>query len=296
MKKPDVSLQGKTIMITGASGGMGKVTAMHLAEMGASLVLICRDSSRGESAVADIMKRTGNRDIELILADLRYQSQVRSAADSFLAMGRPLHVLLNNAGLVIRNRTITVDGIETTFAVNHFSHYLLTRLLLPCIIKSAPARIVNVASDVHKYAGGRLDFDDLNNEKRYSGFRVYCQSKLANVLFTRELARRLKDTGVTVNAAHPGPVATDFGRGIGGFMQLLMTLLRPFMRTPEKGAQTTIYLCTSPELSEVTGKCFLGCKEKSPSEAAHNIEDAHQLWDVSARMTGLKQTRVADNN
>lgn len=293
MKAPHIDLAGKTIMITGASGGIGKVAAMRLAEMGAYLVLVCRNRNRGEAAIADIVKITGNQNIQLMLADLRFQSQVRAVADAFLAQGRPLHVLLNNAGLIIRNRIETVDGLETTFAVNYLSHYLLTRLLLPCLINSAPARIVNVASEVHRHAGGRLNFDNLNGEQRYHPFRIYCQSKLANILFTHELAHQLKDTGVTVNAAHPGPVATNFARDIGGFAQFLMTVMRPLMRTPNKGAQTSVYLCASPEVNEVTGKCFFKGKQKDPSEAANNIDDAHQLWDVSARMTGL-ESGVAD--
>lgn len=281
------NLKGKTIMITGASSGIGMATAKQLAAMGAALVLVCRDRERSEAVVDEIISQTNNHNIELFITDLRSQKQIRKFANTFMATDRPLHVLLNNAGLVIRERIITVDGFETMFAVNHLSHYLLTRLLMPRITASAPARIVNVASEAHRFAGGRMNFDDLNAEKKFGGNRNYSQSKLANLLFTHELARRLKGTTVTVNAVNPGPVASGFAQGIGGFPQIMMTLMRPMMRSPQKGAQTSVYLCASKDVEQTTGLYFSNCREKRTNDAALNDGDARRLWAVSAKMTSL---------
>ncbi|MGH7863385.1 MAG: SDR family oxidoreductase, partial [Candidatus Binataceae bacterium] len=200
------SMNGKTCLISGASSGIGKITATELARMGARLVLVCRDRTRGAATVAEIVEKTGSRGVELMIADLGSQRQIRQLASDFLARGWPLHVLINNAGLVNMSRTVTEDGIETTFAVNHLAYFMLTMLLLERIKQCAPARIVNVASDAHKF--GSMNFDDLGGEKRYGGFRIYGQSKLANILFTYELARRLEGTRVTANCLHPGAVST----------------------------------------------------------------------------------------
>jgi NAD(P)-dependent dehydrogenase (short-subunit alcohol dehydrogenase family) len=274
-------------MITGASSGIGRAAAVELARAGASLVLVCRDRGRGDSTVREIRDRTGNDDVTLMLADLSSQEQIRQLTKEFLATHRPLHVLLNNAGVILRKRTETVDGIETTFAVNHLAYFLLTRLLLPRLAENAPARVVNVASDAHRSAGGRLDFDDLECRRHYRPMRTYGKSKLANILFTRQLALRLEGSGVTANSLHPGFVASGFGRNNGPIANLLMTLAKPFGRSPEKGAETAVYLCASPEVEGVTGKYFFDCKEKDPLAAAQNDEDASQLWEISERMTGL---------
>jgi retinol dehydrogenase 12 len=179
---------------------------------------------------------------------------------------------------------VTADGIETTFAVNHLGYFLLTQLLLERLIASAPARIVNVASDAHRFAGGRLAFDNLNGDKRYSAMGIYGQSKLANILFTRELARRLQGSGVTVNCLHPGTVATRFAQNNSGFYSLGTRLIAPFIRTPEKGAETAVYLCAAAEVQGVSGAYFYNCREKRPSRAARNDDDARRLWEVSAEM------------
>jgi retinol dehydrogenase-12 len=278
-------MQGKTCMITGASSGIGRATALALAEMGATLVLICRDRGRGEETVAEIAATTGNRDVLLLLADLSAQAEVRRVAADFLATDRPLHVLINNAGVVNLQRSVTVDGIETTFAVNHLAYFLLTELLLERLRRSAPARIINVASDAHKF--GRLDFDDLNNERRYRAMRAYGQSKLANILFTTELAQRLAGSGVTANSVHPGAVATGLGKNNGAWARALIRLLRPFFRTPSGGAATSIYLASSPDVDGVSGKYFANCREHRPSRAARDADAARRLWNVSARMVGL---------
>jgi NAD(P)-dependent dehydrogenase (short-subunit alcohol dehydrogenase family) len=280
-------LGGKTVMITGASSGIGRAAALGLARMGAELVLVCRSRERGERALDEVRRRTGNDHLTLLLADLSSQAQIRAVADEFLATERPLHVLLNNAGVVVIRRTETADGIETTFAVNHLAYFLLTALLLDRIKASAPARIVNVASDAHSMAGGPLDFDDLQGLKRYGGMRNYGMSKLANILFTRELARRLAGSGVTTNCVHPGFVGSNFAKNNGVIARLVMTLLRPFARSPEKGAETAIYLCASRAVESVSGEYFQDLQPAVPKDYAQSDPDARRLWEVSERMTGL---------
>lgn len=277
-------MQGTTCMITGASSGIGRATALALAGMGARMVLICRDRGRGEETTAEIVAKTGNSDVWLLLADLSSQAEVRRVAADFLASDRPLHVLINNAGVVNLQRTVTVDGIESTFAVNHLAYFLLTELLLDRLRRSAPARIVNVASDAHKF--GALDFDDLGNERRYRAMRVYGQSKLANILFTNELAQRLEGSGVTANSLHPGAVATGLGKNNGAWARALIALLRPFFRTPDNGAATSVYLASSPDVEGVSGKYFANCRQHRPSRAAQDPDAARRLWDISERLVG----------
>jgi NAD(P)-dependent dehydrogenase (short-subunit alcohol dehydrogenase family) len=223
----------------------------------------------------------------VLRADLASQADVRRAAAEFLASGESLHILLNNAGVMQLTRSETGDGIETTFAVNHLAYFLLTNLLLECIRSSAPARIVNVASDAHRM-GGALDFDDLGSAKHYSAMRVYGRSKLANVLFTRELARRLAGSGVTVNAVHPGVVRTGLGQNNDApILKFLTNLARPFFRSPEKGAETSIWACTAPELDGVTGRYFSDRHEQTPHANALDEAAASRLWDASAKLVGV---------
>jgi NAD(P)-dependent dehydrogenase (short-subunit alcohol dehydrogenase family) len=285
--QPLSDLTGRTCLVTGATSGIGRAAAFALAELGGSLVLVGRDAGRGQATVAAVREQTGNDDVSLLLADLSSQTEIRRLAAEFLASGRPLHVLLNNAGVVLQTRSETVDGIETTFAVNHLGYFLLTHLLLDRLRESAPARIVNVASDAHAYAGGRLDFDDLDSRERYSWMRVYGKSKLANILFTRELARRLDGSGVTANALHPGFVGSNFAKNNGLLATLVMTLGRPFARSPERGARTAVHLCASPEVEGVSGQYFYDEKPRWPKSFAQNDEDARRLWQVSERLTGL---------
>jgi NAD(P)-dependent dehydrogenase (short-subunit alcohol dehydrogenase family) len=283
-------MKDRVCLVTGASNGIGKAGALELAGMGASLVMLCRDRDRGEAAMAEISERSGNSDIELLVADLSSQRQIRAAAASFVESGRPLHVLLNNAGAIYAERTLTEDGIERTFAVNHLGYFLLTRLLLDRLGASAPARIVNVSSELHRrgYGDGRIAFEDLNGERLYGGWRAYGQSKLANILFTRELARRLDGTGVTANALHPGVVATGFGRNNRtGWMPYLQALYRPFSRSAGKGADTPVWLATAPQLEAVTGRYFKDRRERRPATQALHDGEAARLWEVSETMTGL---------
>lgn len=280
-------MQGRVCLITGASNGIGKAAAIRLAKMGASLVLLCRDRDRGETAMAEISLRSGNEDIDLVVADLASLRQVREAANAFLDSGRPLHVLMNNAGAIHMERSVTEDGVETTFAVNHLGHFLLTNLLMDRLRESGPARIVNLSSEAHRigYGDGRIAFDDLMGERHYGGWKAYGQSKLANILFTRELSRRLNPAEVTANAVHPGVVASQFGRNNRkGWMPWLQALYRPFARPSEKGADTAVWLAAAPENEGVTGKYFKDRKLRTPAPQACHDEDAARLWQVSAAL------------
>lgn len=285
VKDNNHSLQGKTCLITGATNGIGRVTAVELARMGAELFLIYRNKSRADETLAEIRNRTDAENVHFLHADLGSQQQIRRAAAEFLATGKPLHVLINNAGLGNTKRLVTEDGIEMVFAVNHLAYFLLTMLLLERIKQSAPARIVNVASEAHRF--GTINFDDLGGERRYSTFGTYGQSKLANILFSYELARRLAGTGVTVNCLHPGGIASGLWTNNGPLAQFIMWAGKPFLKTPEQGAQTTIYLAASPEVEGVTGKYYANCNEKSSNKESYDLNVARRLWDVSEQMTGV---------
>lgn len=290
MPKP---MQGRVCLITGASNGIGKAAAVKLSKMGASLVLLCRNRDRGENAVAEISLRSGNEDVDLLLADLGSLRQVREAAEAFLGSSRPLHVLINNAGAIYMDRTVTEDGIETTFAVNHLGHFLLTNMLMHRMRDSGLARIVNVSSEAHKFAygDGRIAFDDLMGERTYSGWRAYGQSKLANILFTDELARRLRGSEITANALHPGVVASKFGcNNRTGWMPWFQALYRPFARSNDKGADTAVWLASAPEVEGVSGKYFKDRKVLRPGRQAILEEDSARLWAVSEEMAGLANT------
>jgi len=279
------SMTGRTCMITGSTSGIGHATAIGLAKIGADLVLVCRDRSRADQTVAAIRATNENTHVEVMLADLSSQQAIRRLACDYLASDRPLHVLVNNAGVVNLHRTVTVDGIETVFAVNHLAYFLLTNLLLDRLKASAPARVVNVASDAHRF--GTMNFDDLGGERSYRTMRIYGQSKLANILFTYELARRLEGTGVSVNCLHPGAVATGLGKNNGGWAKVIIGMLRPFFRTPESGAATSIFLATSPQVEGISGKYFSNCKETRSSKPSYDAAVARRLWKVSEELTGI---------
>lgn len=289
-KQPD--LAGKTILVTGATNGIGLEAAVAFARSGARVVITGRDPARIDAALAAIRQRSGSHDIEGLQADFASQAAVRRLADGVLASCPRIDVLVNNAGSVNPARTLTDDGIETTFAVNHLGPFLLTNLLRDRIVASAPARIVNVASVAH--TRGTLDFDDLNFDHGYRIMRAYSRSKLANMLFTRELAKRLAGTGVTVNALHPGTVATGiWGHGAPdvGWKRVLYSAVfvpvRSFMLTPERGAQTIVYLAASPEVAGKTGLYFEKNQPKQPAPLALDDDLASRLWNTSAAMTGL---------
>jgi NAD(P)-dependent dehydrogenase (short-subunit alcohol dehydrogenase family) len=289
----DVDMRGKTCLVTGASNGIGKVTARELARMGARVVMAARNRERGEAALAEIRRASGNDSVHLLLADLSSQAEVRRLAADVLATYDALHVLVNNAGAMNTARTVTVDGYETTFATNHLAYFLLTHLLLDRIKASAragsAARIVNVSSRAH--ARSAMDFDDLQAERGYGIAGAYGRSKLANVLFTYELARRLEGTGVTANTLHPGVVRTGFGKNSGGLLgnvvRVGISAVGVFFTSPDKGAETSIYLATSPEVEGVTGKYFVSCRETASSAASHDREAASRLWEISEQLCGI---------
>jgi len=276
-------LKGKTCLITGATQGIGLAAAIEIARAGPTTVLVARNAARGDAAVQEVKDKSGNPNVSVLIADLSSQASIRKLAADFKAKHDRLHLLLNNAGGVFMERSMTVDGIETTFAVNHLAYFLLTELLLDVIKASAPARIVNVSSGAH--TPGHLDFDDLQHQKKWSGLRTYSDSKLANILFTYELARRLAGTGVTVNALHPGVVSTGFGRNNKGLMKAFVSLFGPFLLSPEKGARTSVYLATSPEVEGVTGKYFEKCKAVSSNKESYDTDVARRLWDASEQLT-----------
>jgi NAD(P)-dependent dehydrogenase (short-subunit alcohol dehydrogenase family) len=276
-------MEGKVCIITGASSGIGKATALGLARMGATVALVSRNRERSEATRSEIRAATGNDAIEVFLADLSSQAELRRLAQDLLARYPQIHVLINNAGILNLKRTTTIDGVETVFAVNHLAYFLLTHLLLERLITTGAARIVNVASDAHHW--GRLDFNDVQNEHTYRPFAVYGQSKLYNILFTRELARRIADTEVTVNCVHPGGVATGLGWNNGWWAMLIAKALRPFLRTPEQGADSVLYLVTSPDVAKVSGKYFSNRREARSSPAAQDADAAKQLWQLSAELT-----------
>lgn len=283
-------MKNKVCLITGANAGIGKATAAGLAELGATVVLVCRNEEKGEWAIAGIREETGNGELYSLPAELSSLKSVRQLAENFRSQFQQLHVLINNAGTFYTKPHYSEDGIEMQFAVNHLSHFLLTNLLLDVIKQSAPARIINVASNAH--FGGKINFDDLNHEKNYDGRRVYAQSKLANVLFTYELARQLDGTGVTANCLHPGVVRTGIGnKHSSGIIKLGWLLWKPFMISAEKGAETTIYLASSEEVAGVSGKYFENCRIKSSSKLSCNRQLAGKLWAISKKLTGLNSQR-----
>ena len=280
-------MEGRTCLITGASNGIGQETAIELAGLGATVVLVARNERRGRATQSEIKERTG-ADTELLLADLASLADVRKLADEYRSRHDKLHVLVNNAGAYNKQRELTKDGYEMTFGVNHLAHFLLTDLLLDLIKASAPARIINVSSGAH--SGATIDFDDLQSERSYSmaGMRAYGQSKLANVLFTNELARKLEGTKVTVNSLHPGVVRTGFGRNSGGVIgavfAVFQTIGSPFLLDAGQGAETSIYLASSPEVETTTGEYFVKSKSVSSNDESYDPEIARRLWDVSEEL------------
>jgi NAD(P)-dependent dehydrogenase (short-subunit alcohol dehydrogenase family) len=287
------SMAGKVVAITGANAGIGKETAVALARLDATVVMTSRDAGRGEAALADVRERSANATVELMALDLADLDSVRAFATELLTRHDRLDVLVLNAGLVLRHRTETADGFETTFGVNHLGHFYLASLLLDRLRESAPARVVVVSSHAHKMARRGLDFDDLQSSRRYRAFDVYSRSKLANVYFTKELARRLAGSGVTVNAVHPGYVASSFARDGDLYLEPLVKLgAKLFAISPEAGARTSVYLASSDEVEGETAGYYYKCRPASVSKAARDDIAARRLWDVSEELLAAATDRA----
>lgn len=278
-------MQGKRVLVTGATAGIGKETARALARQGAHVVIVGRSEDKTRAVMDELQASAPGAQLDFLLADLSSMAAVRTLAHDFLARWDTLHVLVNNAGAVNMRREVTVDGYERTFATNHLSYFLLTNLLLPALEKAAPARIVNVASEGHR--GQSVPWDDLHAEKSYVQFIVYGRSKLMNILFTRELARRVKDRGITANSVHPGVVDSSF-MAKPGLWGVAGKIASVFMISPEKGAQTSVYLASSPEVQGATGGYYARSKLRRESKAAQDDEAAQRLWALSEALTGLK--------
>jgi NAD(P)-dependent dehydrogenase (short-subunit alcohol dehydrogenase family) len=282
------TMYGKICLVTGGTNGIGKAAAQALAQMGAAVVIVGRDAQKARRVSEEIKSASGSQNVDYLLADLSSQRDVRRLAGEFKRKYPHLHVLLNNAGGTFATRQLSVDGIEMTFALNHLAYFLLTNLLLDTLKASAPARIINVASDAH--SRGKIDFANLQGEHSYSGFGPYGNSKLANILFTTELARRLEGTGVTVNALHPGLTSTGFGQNNPGFLMKIMGAVIPLIaRSPAKGAKTSIYLASSPEVQNISGKYFVDCKVTQPAPQAADRAVALRLWDASRELSAVSR-------
>ena len=280
-------MKGKTCIITGATSGIGLEAAARLGALGARLVLVGRNRDKGEAALTQVRARVPGIAAEMHYADLSRHDEILRLADALLATAARIDVLLNNAGAIFARREITFDGLERSFALNHMGYFRLTALLRPKLIASAPSRIVNVASEAHR--GAQLDFDDLQCAKGFSGWKAYQRSKLANILFTCELSRRLMGTGVTTNCLHPGFVATGFGDNNGGLWRVFIAIAKRVSAIPvERGAETPVYVASSPELDGVSGKYFAKCRERTPDAPAQDDRAAARLWEQSERLIGFK--------
>jgi len=278
-----MNMEGKICLITGANSGIGYATAIGLAKLNAHVIMVCRNKERGESAQKEIIEKTGNKHVDLLLCDLSSLNSIREFAADFKTKYQSLHVLINNAGVMLSKRELSVDGFEMNFAVNHLAPFLLTNLLLDLLKKSAPSRIINIASAAHKY--GTIDFEDLQGEnKKHRFMGLYGDSKLALILTSYELSRRLEGSGVTLNLIHPGVVNTNLGMDRN---KPKKGIVRRFFKSPEKAAETSIYLASSPEVEGITGKYFINKQEQQSSEDSYNEEYANKLWDITMKMTEL---------
>jgi NAD(P)-dependent dehydrogenase (short-subunit alcohol dehydrogenase family) len=284
-------MNGRICLVTGGTNGIGKSTALELARMGATVVIVGRDAQKTSEVVQEIRAASGNPNVDSLLADLSSQQEVRRLAHEFKNKYSQLHVLLNNAGTVFMQRQLSVDGVEMTFAINHLASFLLTNLLLDTIKASAPARIINVSSNAH--TTGKIQFDNLQGERNYTP-RVYENSKLANILFTMELARRLEGTGATVNALHPGFTATGFAKNNGKVMATLVSIFAPRVaRSPANGAETSIFLASSPNVEGITGKYFYNSQVIAAAPRSTDMVVARKLWDASTEMVDRADSVLA---
>jgi NAD(P)-dependent dehydrogenase (short-subunit alcohol dehydrogenase family) len=302
MAAGESDMTGKTVVVTGGNSGIGLETAVELGRMGARVIITARSQSRGEAAVATIAQRIlgpgaiQGGSVELSVFDLGDLASVRRGTADLLSRCPRLDVLVNNAGLVLTERSQTVDGYESTFAINHLGPFLLTTMLVPRLLESAPARIVNVSSTAHNTARRGMSFDDLQSKHGYSGMRVYGESKLANILFALELTRRYESQGLTANSLHPGTVRTGYGADgdAKGFLALGIRIAKPFFLSPARGARTSIYLASSPDVADVSGNYFVKCKARSPRRWAQDADAARRLWNVSEALVGAGGKSATD--
>ena len=277
-------VNNKNILITGATSGIGRESALALSKMGANITFIARNKLKAENLLTDINKISNGQN-SFIIADLSSQKDIKTASEKYIDKNISLDVLLNNAGLINFKRNETIDGFEETFAINHLAYFSLTNLLLDKIKESNSARIVNVSSAAHQFVK-RMNFDDIHSKKSYKPFQVYGYTKLANILFTKKLSSILENDKITVNSLHPGVVGTSFGQNnTNNLNKVLSFIAKPFMRTSEKGAETSIYLCSSPDVSDISGQYFYNCKVAKTSKWAQSKKDADKLWDLSEKMT-----------
>lgn len=283
--KITAAMDGKICLVTGATSGIGLVTAHALAQQGATLIVVGRNPARSKATVDQIIQASGNLRVEMYLADLSSQAQIKQLADSVTSRFGHLDVLVNNAGALFTKRSLSPDGIEMTFALNHLGYFLLTHLLRDALEASPAARIVNVASGAHR--AGNLHFDDIQGQRNYGGWQAYCQSKLANIMFTYELATRLKDTHITANVMHPGFVSTRFGHNNAGVLAWVLHCLQLAALSPEKGSKTIIYLATSPEVAEISGHYFIKQRAVKSSSASYDKDAAQRLWLLSEHILNL---------
>ena len=283
-----MNMQNKLCIVTGANSGIGKATATELANQGAYVVMICRDEKRGLNAKEGIIEQTGNTGVELMLADFSYQYEIREVAEQIGNKFEQVDVLVNNAGTIFHSREETLEGIEKTFAVNHLGPFLLTNLLLPHLKNAPHARIVNVASEAHRVGVPVFNLNNLQLQEDFGGLKAYGLSKLCNIMFTYELAKKLEGSNVKTNALHPGVVSTNLASEASWWMKLLYMIGRPFMRSSKKGARTSIYLATSDEVSQITGKYFKNQRQTKPASIAYDDELTAGLWKISEELTGLK--------
>ena len=282
-------LDGKIVVITGASSGIGKETAIEIARRGATVVMVCRDFDRGTSALNEVKERSGNSNVFLKLLDLSSLEAVKNFSKYFVEEFNALHVLINNAAVAVCPYSKTRDGFEMQFGVNHLSHFALTNLLLPLMAKSAPSRVINVSSRFSQHSMADIRLDDINSEKSYSPYKAYCQSKLANVLFTKELNKKLTGSGITTYSLHPGVALTECGRHANILFQYFTAMISPFvLKTPSQAAQTTIYCTVQEGIENLSGKYFVDCEVQETQYRSNDEGLAKELWELSEEMTGVK--------